>query len=125
MATIAIPPLGINSYIEHDISHGYTSSANNKTWRVRLGATIFASATATTVSSSRSLNIISNRGATNSQLSSLGSLGNQITGLGSATTAAVTGAVDTSVSTNLTIAAQPTVANEIIALDRYIILVWR
>lgn len=122
-ATIAIPPLGINSYIETDWSTSWTSSANNKFIRLKYGATTFFQAPLTTSVGARTSILVSNRGVTNSQISGLGT-GNS-TGFGGSTVATTTGSEISSGSLNLVLTGQPVAANEVIASERYIVLVWR
>lgn len=126
MAAVNIPPLAANSYITVDSTWGLTTSANGKVHRIRLGGTIFFATSATTSLSQRTVSIISNRNATNSQLGTVGSAGAFSTsGVGTTSGATTTGTIDTSVTTSLVITAQPAAANEIMALDRYIVNVWR
>lgn len=123
IATIAIPPLFANSYIDIDWSYSWPSSANTKTARVKYGGTTFYAAPLTTSVASRTSILISNKGGTNSQLSGIGT-GNVI-GFGTAGVTTTSGTVNSNVTQDLVLTMQPTTANEIVAHDRHIIQVWR
>lgn len=125
MATIAIPPLFANSYIETDATWDFTSSTSVKTCLIRLGGTSFYSPGFLTSGqiSNRGLVVIQNRGLSNSQTSSQGQ--GFATQAGVTSVNVTTGVVDTSVSKNLTIGVTPQAANNVMSLERYIVNVWR
>lgn len=117
LATITIPGgmMGANGKLRVSALFSMTNNANNKTPRIRLGgsetlAAPFASASA--ISLART---IANRGATNSQLSEPGTS----TGFGTAGSAVVTTAVDTSVDQSLTITGQLAVGTDTLTLEGY------
>lgn len=123
VATIAIPVLGVNSYIAIDWSNSNTTSGNNKAFRVKYGGTTFLTLNNSTTISGRSSSLISNRGSTNSQLGGL-AVGSTV-GFGTSSVATATGAVNSSISQDLVFTVQPSVANEVVAHDRHIVSVWR
>lgn len=118
LATIAIPAgaMGVSGALRVITVWSYTNSANNKTFRARLGGSTFATAVVTTTASSSSLWEVWNRNAANSQVSNGSGAG---AGLGASGNATVTLAVDTSVAQNLTITAQLASAGETITLEAY------
>lgn len=121
LTTIDIPILSANSMFEYEASWSFTNSANTKTLRTRFGGTQVTATGPTTTASYSVRKIITNRGATNSQIVTTaladGSLGNT-------TASYVSLSIDTSVSTSLTITAQPTTANELVHLERYHVLLF-
>lgn len=126
LSTIVIPPLNLNSYVTLDWSNSFTSSGNAKTIRVKYGGSTGITFGPTTVVSMRSASIFSNRGATNSQLWTLATgLGTGGIGYGTAASSTTTTSVDSTISQNMLLTAQPAVANEVIVTDRYIVFVWR
>lgn len=125
MAILALPPLQANSYLTIDHTWGFTSSANNKVVSIFLDATTMAGNTVTTSTGQRTTTTISNRNSVSSQLGSLSGTANSAYGVGVATSTTPTATVDTGSSKNLFLTAKPAAANEIMALDRYIINVWK
>lgn len=123
LATIAIPALAANGYIETDWTYSWPSSGNNKIYRLKYGGTQFLAMTATTSVNARTSIMISNRGATNSQIGG-SSIGNS-SGFGTTTPIAPSGSVDSSISQNIVLTVQPAVANEVCVSERYITIVWR
>lgn len=119
LATIAVPAnmMGPNGALRINAQFSHTNSANNKTSRIRLGATEFAGTVQTTVAGSRIAAIIQNRNVANSQVGGFyGSSGGS---------AAVTAAIDTTVSQNLTITGQLASAGETITLESYTVEILR
>lgn len=101
LVTVPIPALGVNSSIRVYILSSFTANANAKTLRVKLGATAFSAIAAANTNNNCKQFTISNRGATNSQVCVNST---NTSGFGtSGSTPVTTGAIDTSVSTNLTV----------------------
>jgi hypothetical protein len=124
--TVTIPPLGVDSFIEIDASWSVPGSTNIKNPRVKLGGTIFYGPginTASQIAVRPSSIVIQNRGATNSQINSMG-LAN-VSQNGQTTVASTTGSIDTSVSTSLTIGGLSNTANEFVYLERFIVKVFK
>lgn len=126
LQTVTVPRMTTNGFLGIDWTWGSTSGANTKTPGVRLGGiggTVFyqPSAQAATTLCGRPLEIIiQNRGATNSQVNGYPSA-NAGGGANVSTTAATTGAVDTSVATDLVLTAKMTAANDPIWVERYVV----
>ena len=102
LKTISIPAgaMGANGRVEVWAQLSWTSTANNKTFRVRLGGiggTNFGSYAVTTTGAGQLLLHIDNRNATNSQIGGLYS---------SSAIASVTSAVDTTAAVDLVITGQ-------------------
>jgi len=120
LATVTIPPLLANSQIIVDWLGSKTGS-QIVTFRVRLGGAAGTQhwnlAQTTGLSVNDSL-VISNRGATNSQVGPSVSVP-----FGQSTPTVTTGAIDTSVATTLLITAQQSAASvsasEVVKLERY------
>lgn len=121
LATVDIPALLADSMFEYEASYGYTNSASAKTLRSRLAGNQITSGGPTTTASFSLRKIIANRGATNSQLVTTALADGS---LGSTTAVYGTLSVDTSVVTQLTFTAQPAVANEVVRLERYNVILY-
>jgi hypothetical protein len=122
LATITIPAnsLGINGSIRVWHLWTVTNSANNKTMRVRFSGasgTIYNQIVLTTSAINHQLTVITNRGATNSQVGSA-SLSSSF---GASASANVTSAVDTTADTTIVITGQKASAGETITLERYMV----
>lgn len=123
LATIAVPPLGINSSIEIDATWTVPNNGNTKTPSIRWGGvTFFAPPLTTSVTERPTPVVIQNRGATNSQVSSF-SAGSSVQS-STSTAAPITGTIDTSVATTLTLVGQAATANDYVVLERYIVKYW-
>lgn len=127
LATIPVPAnaMGPNGTLRIWTSWTYTNSANVKTIRVRFSGaagTQFFSRGETTTAIANNVTTISNRNATNSQVSGGTANGTlTVTGLGTSTGAIVTGAVDTTVATTLVITGQKALDSETLTLERYLV----
>lgn len=120
LASVTIPAgsIGANGQIEVITLWSTTNSANTKTLRVKLGATAFMAAAATTTLTEQTYTRIANRGAANSQV---GYNSANISGFGSTTGAATTGAIDTTADVTLAITGQLALATETLTLESYIV----
>lgn len=118
LATINIPGgiMGANGAIRVIPIWSYPSSANNKTLRVKFGATAFYDVVVTANVSAQALIVIRNR---NSQASQVGFAPQSGTGVGGSTSPIVTAALDTSVDQYITITGQLALAGENITLEGY------
>jgi hypothetical protein len=126
LVTVTLPPLSSTSQIRVQSQVSCTNNANVKTIRVRLGGiggTIFLSPPFANQGGGGLWGIISNRGATNSQVCNVP--GNAFHPLGAGVVANVTGAIDTSVSTTLVITGQKASGGDTLTLDHYLIEVLR
>lgn len=98
-----------------------TNSANNKTFKVKIGGTIVLQVTITASASARYQQIISNRNATNSQIS--GAFGSS-TGMGynvTSSTAVSTYSIDTSIDQTLTVTLQNANSGETCAIEQLLV----
>lgn len=68
LATFTVPQLRKNDAVRVTAQYLHTNSANDKTVKVKLGATVLASKLTTTGAGSKLVADIANRGATNSQI---------------------------------------------------------
>lgn len=125
LATITIPAnaLGANGSIRLHAQFSMTSSANNKTMRVRFSGgsgTQYLSITQTTISNGLVDLVIANRGATNSQVgTTLFFTGGGALQLNNGSTPP-TSAVDTTAQTTIVITGQKASAGETLTLEGYI-----
>lgn len=122
LATIAVPAglLGPNGYLRATTGWSMTNSANNKTLRLKLGATLIWSSVQTTVASLSQMSVIANRGAANSQVSpTQASLGGSTFGV--STGALSTAAIDTAAGTSVVVTGQKVTAGETLTLESYLI----
>lgn len=119
LATIAIPAgvMGLNGILRIWTQWDYPSTANNKTMRVKLGATSFSGVVATTTLVARILTMIHNRGVANSQIGGAANFA----GIGTVGAGDVNGAIDTSVAQNLTITGQLALGTETLTLEAYLV----
>lgn len=125
LATISIPGgiMGPNGSIEILYTYRFTNNANNKIMRLRfsgIGGTAFQDRLVTTQQTSQLLTIISNAGATNSQVG----MGVGSTGIGETTNPIVTSAVDTTVNQTVVITGQKANAADTIELVRYRVVIY-
>lgn len=125
LATISIPGgiMGPNGSIEILYTYRFTNNANNKIMRLRfsgIGGTAFQDRLVTTQQTSQLLTIISNAGATNSQVG----MGVGSTGIGETTNPIVTSAVDTTVNQTVVITGQKANAADTLELVRYRVVIY-
>lgn len=120
LATIAIPAgaMGANGFLRIFTIWSFTSSANAKTMRARLGGiggTIHGIGPSTNgFQELQGVTMIFNRNAANAQVGT-GLLANGFIG----SSAPTTGAIDTSIAQNLVFTGQKASAGETLALDAY------
>jgi len=119
LATIAIPAgaMGVNGLVRVTADFSNTNSANSKIFTVRLGGQSFYSATVTTTAVFGCQARAMNRGALNSQIGGVQTVGSG--GFGSTSTASASLSVDTSQAQNLTITGTLTNTSETITLAAY------
>lgn len=121
LATCTVPAnaVGANGSLRIWTTWTVTNSANNKTLRVRYSGAAgsqYLVATLTTSASGQYLTLITNRGATNSQVSSNG------TGaIGGSSAAVVTSAADTTADTTIVVTCQKALNTETCTLERYLV----
>lgn len=113
-ATIALPALTANALLVIESVWTFTSSANLKTLKYKIGATAITTITGTTGTPNRIVTNAQNINATNSQ--SLDVWNNSASAIAFSTT---TSAVDVSGATSLTITGQKATAGETLTLVRY------
>lgn len=120
LATISVPAnaLGANGRLRITTTWSYTNSANNKTMRVKFGATTFVSVVTTTTAALRHQIDISNVNATNSQKGFVTGLA---TAFGESSSALQTGANDTTAALDILITGQPATGGETITLESYLV----
>ncbi len=124
LASIAIPAgaMGPNGVLRVTAQWTYTSSANNKTLRTRLGGglsgTLFDAIVPTTNAFQRRQCDIQNRNAQNVQFAPPSAY---VAGFGTSTGAPLTGAVDTSAGQTLALTGQLASAGETITLESYLV----
>lgn len=120
LATIAIPAntLGANGMIRLFLLLTQTSSVNDKTLRVKLGATTFATRVQTTATHYGYYAWIVNRNATNSQIGT-----EYASNSGQGTT--TTGSENTTAALNLVITGQKETGSETITLNGYTVEIVR
>ena len=125
LATISVPggSMGLNGQIESILHFTYTSSANNKILRLKLGATTFWQITATTTANYQLYTRICNRNSTSSQVHFTLSAGTS--GFGQSGSAVTTGVIDTTADQDITITGQLASAAETIQLESYLIILNR
>lgn len=121
LATITLPPMGVSDRVAVKASFGHTSSANNKTLRIKLGATTIFSTVQGANAATDILLEFGNRGSASSQWSS----GFLVTAAGSAVLVVNTAAIDTSAGASLTITGQLALAGESVALEAHQVTVYR
>lgn len=124
LATIAVPAnaMGANGYLRITTQWTTTNSANNKTVKVRFGAsgagtggTALGDRTWTTFATYTHTQVIRNRNATNSQLGQDPSL----SGVGLTATAHSTAAIDTTAATEIAITGTKANSGETLTLEAY------
>lgn len=119
-ATVTIPAnsMGPNGRLEITTLWSYTNSGNNKTLKVKLGASSFVNITATTTATDQTFTQISNRNSASSQVGFASTSGN---GVGGSTGSLVTASIDTTADASLTITGTLASSGETVALEGYII----
>lgn len=128
LATINVPAgvMGANGVLRIYTLWSFTSSANNKTLRIRFSGgsgTIYMNPVFTTSVGYASLTMIANRNAANSQVGFASAATNG--GLGSSSASAnVTSSVDTTAATSLVITGQKALAGETLTLESYLVEVF-
>lgn len=117
--SIALHPLLASSTVNLDMTTDYTDTADDKRFKVLLGATELISINSTTLGTfvTRGFYGFSNNGATNAQIGKF-SLATS-TGTGNGTVAATTAAIDTSVASTFNIDLLPAVANQVCRIVSY------
>lgn len=115
LATVPVPggAMGPNGALRISTKFGHTNSANIKGLFVDLGGSTFWTQTSTASNQYNTFTTIENRGDASAQIGG----GSYLSGLGGTSVAHETGAINTNVSSNLTIAVQPSVANEWVRLE--------
>lgn len=125
LATVTIPAnaMGANGTLFVIQHWTYTSSANNKIYKLRfngIGGTAFSDITRSTgITGERTPVFISNRGTTNSQVGAQAAFG---AGFGTNTATKVTSAVDTTAAVDLVFTGQLANSGETITLEGYIVM---
>lgn len=119
LATVVIPAgaMGPNGQVEIETLWSMPNNANNKTVKIKFGATAVQTIVLTTVLSAQYRARVSNRGATNSQVAA----STAISGLGSIAAAAITPAIDTTAAVAITILGTVANAADTITLESYIV----
>lgn len=84
LATFSVPALRKHDKLRVTALYSHTNSANNKTIKVKLGATVLASKVTTSVAGDKLVAEIANVGATNVQIGEAGAAGAIETGAGAA-----------------------------------------
>jgi hypothetical protein len=120
LATVELPAglIGANGILRVAALWTTTNDADDKTLRVNLGATAFLARVATTQVSQRTVTIIQNRNAQDSQIGHSDSANNPFQGT---TDAVTTGTEDTSGALNLTITGQLEDGTDTVTLEAYIV----
>jgi len=123
LATITVPAgaMGLRGILRITTSWTTTSSANNKTLRVRFSGgagTQYATLVYTTSVSAFDVRYIINRDSATSQV---GSMAAKDTGLGAGGGALVTSSVDTTAATTVVITGQKASAGETLTLGSYLV----
>lgn len=128
LATIVVPAgvMGANGFLRISTLWSFTSSANNKTPRIRFSGasgTIYMNPVFTTTVGLAQLTIIANRNAANSQVGFASAATNGGLGTSSAS-AAVTSSVDTTAASSIVITGQKASAGETLTLEYYLVEVF-
>lgn len=125
LETITLPRLRANTKVTLDVSPIIPNTANNKNFKVKLGATTLVNAaySQTTVTiANRAQHVFYNRASVSSQIGGTGSA--NPSGIGSSGAAHPTAAIDTSTGTaQLTLSYSPAAANEVCAIEAYEVVV--
>lgn len=115
LATITVPAnIGANASVRITCAFTITNSANNKTLKIKAGATAIYSSVVTTQSYVSASASIGNANATNSQNSIVNWQVNAVSSVGTAATA-----IDTTATWTITITGQKGLAGETITLNGY------
>lgn len=122
LATITLPAgaMGANGQIVMETQWSWTNSANNKTPKVKFGASTVYGLAHTTTAGLATRQRLANRGAANSQVGVNGASDNFYGG----SLAVVTYAVDTSASVDITITGQLALGTETMTLESYQVLLY-
>jgi hypothetical protein len=116
LATIAVPAaIGIHAGVRITCAFTFTSSANNKTVRVRWGGTQISGAVYTTTTGAHGIAIVTNKGVANSQTST----GILFSDSNAVAVNRATPAIDTASAVNITITGQKASAGETLTLNSY------
>jgi hypothetical protein len=120
LATVTIPAgaMRANGSVEIISQWSGTASANNKTRKVKFGATVYHGVAATTSPLVRVFTRIMNRGAANSQV---GPNNNDANGWTASAGSLQTSAVDTTAAVSITFTGQLASAGETITLENYVV----
>lgn len=123
LATVSIPPgaMGLTGAIEVRTIWSGTASANNKTYRVRLGGASGSqvlSIVLTTTPNLSDVRRLRNRNSASSQLCSAGG-GGPVGGFGSTDSSIVATSINTAVAQDLVISAQLAISSETATLEGY------
>lgn len=120
LATITIPAdaIGPNGSVEVDCWWSITSSANNKTTRIKVAGNIISFTAATTSAVMAQRGRLANRNSRTSQITGLPSVA---AGFGSSSTSMSTFSIDTAIAQDITITAQLANASDTINLESYVV----
>lgn len=126
LASVQIPggAMGPNGALRITTLWSYTNSANNKTLRIRLGGISgagYLGNNVTTTATLRHQQIIQNRNAQNAQIGGFVSP----MPIGASTSAPATSSIDTGAPVDLVISGQLANAGETVALESYMVELWR
>jgi hypothetical protein len=119
LGTITVPAksMGPNGRVRITTLWSHTSSANNKTLKVKFGSTVYTNVVDTTTASAWLTTMVANRNATNSQVGPAAGM----TGEGSSTSAVVTSGEDTTANVTIAITGQLAVGTETVTLEAYVV----
>lgn len=117
LATITIPAgvMGLNGQLRVTALWAGTSSANQKTYRIRFGGVLYYAGAVTNGSQVQNFVMVRNRNAANAQVG----FSNIATAIGTTANANTTSSIDTSAATTVSISAQLVSAAETGTLDSY------
>lgn len=120
--TVTIPAglLGLNGILEVEAVFSYSNNANTKTFKFHHGAGTFLATSATATASASFMKKVQNRGVANSQIGEAPT--SQAPG-GTNANAPYTAAIDTSVTSTVTITGQLAVGTDTMTLERYAVRV--
>jgi hypothetical protein len=121
LATIAIPALSVGSIVRVTSLFSVTNSANNKTLKVKVGTTNFASPVFTTVATVRMVTEINIRASTSSQVASNAAS----TSAGTGSLAATTGTEAMGSASTMLITGQKASAGETLQLESYFVEIYK
>lgn len=120
LATISIPAgsMGPNGVLRVYTSWACTNSANNKTFRIKLGSTSYGAQVSTTITGLTMSSVIQNRNDAASQIASSGVMSASSGLLSQLNT---TGTENTASALNLTLTGQKASAGETLTLNNYMV----